>query len=168
MSISLQVWVSLYCFCGQSKHIGNWEDLFYWVTSINWSSFKSMSFALITKCSIHELCINRSSFTCWSPIYYITNFHGAAVKKKLQNAVDSQFLTQYKRYHKSKTWRWEDIVIHIFCIGHCVIRAKLIELKGQVIWDLSLSGRYLPQSATQPQNYDQSESKKTHVVSLYE
>jgi hypothetical protein len=43
-----------------------------------------------------------------------------------------------------------------------------LELKGQVIWDLSLSGRYLPQSATQPQNYDQSESKKTHVVSLYE
>jgi len=62
----------------------------------------------------------------------------------------------------------EDIV-HILCVGHFVIRAKhSLELKGQVIWDLSLSGRYLPQSATQPQNYDQSESKKTHVVSLYE
>jgi len=62
----------------------------------------------------------------------------------------------------------EDIV-HILCVGHFVIRAKhSLELKGQVIWDLSLSGRYLPQSATQPQNYDQSESKRTHVVSLYE
>ena len=52
-----------------------------WVTPINSSSFKSMSFALITKCSIHELCINRSSFNLWSPIYYITNIHSAAVKK---------------------------------------------------------------------------------------
>jgi hypothetical protein len=86
----------------------------------------------------------------------------------LQNAVDSQFLTQYKRYQKSKTWRWEDIVLHIFCIGHFVIRAKLIELKGQVIWDLRLSGMYLPQLTTQPQNHDQSELKKTHVVCLYE
>jgi len=62
----------------------------------------------------------------------------------------------------------EDIV-HILCVGHFVIRAKhSLELKGQVIWDLSLSGRYLPQSTTQPQNYDQSESKKTHVMSLNE
>jgi len=29
VSISLQVWVSLYHFCGQSKHIGNLEDAFY-------------------------------------------------------------------------------------------------------------------------------------------
>jgi len=40
-----------------------------------------MSFALITKCSIHKLYKNRSSFTSWSPIYYITNIHIAAVKK---------------------------------------------------------------------------------------
>jgi hypothetical protein len=56
---------------------------------------------------------------------------------------------------------------YILCVGYFVIRAKHpLELKGQVIWGLSLSGRYLPQSATQPQNYDQSESKKTHVMSF--
>jgi len=52
-------------------------------------------------------------------------------------------------------------IVHILCVGHFVIRAKhSLELKGQVIWDLSLSGRCLPQSATQPQMYDQVESKR--------
>jgi hypothetical protein len=145
VSISHQVWVSLYHFCVQSKYFGTWEDVFYWVTSINWSSLKSMSFALIAKWSIHELWINSSWFTSGSPIYYITSIHGAAVKQNHQNAVDSQFLTQYKRYYKSNTWRWEDIVIHIFCIELFVIRAKLMELKGEVIWDRSLSGSCVPQ-----------------------
>jgi len=57
----------------------------------------------------------------------------------------------------------EDMV-HILCVGHFVIRAKhLLELKGQIIWDLSLSGRYLPQSARITTN----QNRKRHMSCPY-
>jgi len=55
-------------------------------------------------------------------------------------------------------------MVHILCVGHFVIRAKhLLELKGQVIWDLSLSGRYLPQSARITTN----QNRKRHMSCPY-
>jgi len=64
-----QVPVSLHHFCGQSKHNGSWKDAFRWATPIISGLIKSMSFVLITKCSIHEVYTNRSSFTSQSQIY---------------------------------------------------------------------------------------------------
>jgi len=49
-----------------------------------------------------------------------------------------------------------------------VIKVKLVDLKGLAILDIRLSGMFLSQSATEPQNSNQSESKKTHVVSINE
>jgi hypothetical protein len=73
----------------------------------------------------------------------------------LQNAVDLQFLTNIRDIINLRLGVERGHSPHFVC-RILVIRAKhSLELKGQVIWDLSLSGRYLTQSATQPQNYDQ-------------
>jgi hypothetical protein len=92
---------------------------------------KSTSFGLITKCSIHEMCITIYSVTLFSPIYDIYSICWITLDLAKNNTKNGPHCTTEQLVLET-LWigdreEKERIVMNISCMEHMAIRPKLVD-----------------------------------------